>query len=488
MKNHCFRALSLALSLALTLPLLSACRPATPDPAGSPGPQAPVSITVWTYYNGDQLDAFDHLVDHFNATVGAQKGITVSTENYGSVSDLEQSVLDAAAGRVGAGQVPNIFAAYADTAYAIDRQGLLADLRPYFTDGELSLYVDSYISEGRFTSNSLKIFPIAKSTELFLLDRTDWEPFAAATGAGYEDFSTLEGLTATAQAYYEWTDALTPDVPNDGKAFYGRDSMANYMLVGAMQLGVELFQVEDGAVTLNFDKPTVRKLWDNYYIPFIKGYFAASGRFRSDDLKTGNILAYTGSSSGATFFPREVVDSDTERHPVELAVFPCPQFRDARPYAVQQGAGMVVTNGDEAQVAASVEFLKWFTKNEQNIQFSVGSGYMPVRKSGNDMDVIRAAVPAGMTATMEQLLTAAIQTVQSNTLYTPRAFPGGRDARDILEYAMSNQAADDRALVKEALAEGATLAQATAPFTTDEHFDDWYDRTLSRLEAAVRQS
>ena len=40
---------------------------------------------------------------------------------------------------------------------------------------------------------------------------------------------------------------------------------------------------EDGSMTLNFDHDAVRTLWDNYYVPFIKGYFSASGRFRSDE-------------------------------------------------------------------------------------------------------------------------------------------------------------------------------------------------------------
>ena len=46
---------------------------------------------------------------------------------------------------------------------------------------------------------------------------------------------------------------------------------------------------------------------------------------------------------------------------------------------------MVVTAGDEAKVRASVEFLKWFTLPENNISFSVGSGYMPVTKAANNM-------------------------------------------------------------------------------------------------------
>ncbi len=49
-----------------------------------------------------------------------------------------------------------------------------------------------------------------------------------------------------AKVYYEWTDAATPDAAGDGKAFYGRDAMANYFIIGMRQMGVEIFQVETG--------------------------------------------------------------------------------------------------------------------------------------------------------------------------------------------------------------------------------------------------
>ena len=58
------------------------------------------------------------------------------------------------------------------------------DLAPYFTDEERAAYVDSYLTEGDFDdSGSIKIFPVAKSTELLFLNDTDWKLFAAATGA-----------------------------------------------------------------------------------------------------------------------------------------------------------------------------------------------------------------------------------------------------------------------------------------------------------------
>ena len=73
------------------------------------------------------------------------------------------------------------------------------------------------------------------------------------------DLETFEGITATARAYYAWTDSPT-DAPDDGKAFLGRDAMANYCIIGSRQLGAEVF----GDGTLVPDKDVFRRLWDNY--------------------------------------------------------------------------------------------------------------------------------------------------------------------------------------------------------------------------------
>ena len=95
-----------------------------------------------------------------------------------------------------------------------------------------------------------------------MINKADWEPFAEATGASLEDLKTVEGITAVSQAYYEWTDSQTPDVPGDGRAFYGRDALANYFIIGMQQLGVEIFHVENGQLTLNVPKEELRRLWE----------------------------------------------------------------------------------------------------------------------------------------------------------------------------------------------------------------------------------
>ena len=149
---------------------------------------SPVELTVWTYYNGDQLETFNRLVEEFNDTVGRERNIEVIASGQGSVNDLETNVMNAAEGKVGAEAMPNIFSAYADTAYAIDRMGLVVDLAPYLDEKEREKYIEAYLEEGDFDGDgSIKIFPTAKCTELMFLNDTDWQKFAQAAGADYSD-------------------------------------------------------------------------------------------------------------------------------------------------------------------------------------------------------------------------------------------------------------------------------------------------------------
>lgn len=453
-------------------------------------PKNPVSLTVWHYYNGSQQAAFDALTEEFNDTVGREKGIYVQGYSQGSVSDLETAVRDAIAGKVGAEEMPDIFSSYADTAYEVEQAGALANLSDYLDEKELERYVDSYIEEGRIASDgSLRIFPTAKSTEIMMLNKTDWEPFAAATGASLDDLKTIEGVAATARSYYEWTDSLTPDVPEDGMAFYGRDAVANYFIIGMQQLGVELFRVENGELTLNVPKEELRRLWENYYVPMVKGYFGAYGSFRSDDVKTGDLLAYTGSTSSAMYFPDQV-ELEEGSHAIDYVVMTAPVFQDGKNYAVQQGAGMVVSKSDEAHEYAAVEFLKWFTQAENNLQFGCVSGYLPVLKEANSKEMLdQVSSERGLTVAPKtyDCLTAMFSEMEGTTLYTNKSFENGSAARKVLEYHLSDQAQEDRAKVVEALRQGKSLEEASAAYVTDEAFEKWYASFCEALEAAVNK-
>lgn len=444
----------------------------------------PTTIRVWHYYNGAQQDEFNRLVEEFNKTEGKEKGIVVEATSQGTISDLETNVLDSINGKAGAEEIPNIFAAYGDTAYEVDKKGYAVDLSQYFTDKELEKYVDGYIEEGRFSGeDTLKIFPVAKSVELLMLNKTDWDKFAAATGADTEDLRTVEGVTETARKYYEWTDSQTTE-ENDGKAFFGRDAFANYMICGYRQLAADIFSKEGDKVTLHFEADVVRKLWDNYYIPYIRGYFASSGKFRSDDIKVGNILASVSSASGVTYFPTEVTLNDEESYPIELEILENPKFEGGEDYQIQQGAGMLVLKSNEKEELASAEFLKWFTEDEQNIAFSTASGYLPVKKSANDIEKVEKVTEVD--ASVKDVLTTSFQMINENTMYTSAPFENGTSARGILENSMCDLAEQDRQTVQENLKQGMTLDEAASQFETDEYFEKWYEDTKSQLQILIK--
>lgn len=451
-------------------------------------PDKPVSLTIWHYYNGAQQAMFDDLVEEFNATAGKQKGIYVEGYSQGSVTDLEKAVSSALNDDVGADNLPDIFSSYADTAYAAQKQGKIADLTQYFSKDELSCYVDSYIEEGFFNNDgALYLMPVAKSTEIMMINKTDWEPFANATGTTTSELATTEGVTRVAQRYYEWTDSLTPDIPDDGRAFYGRDSMSNYFVIGMRQMGKEIFEAKDGSVTLNIDKELIRRLWDNYYVPYVNGYIAAYGKFRSDDVKTGDLLAYTGSTSSAVYFPDKVING-SESYNIDYIVLNAPVMEGGQNYKVQQGAGMAVTKSDKEHEYASCEFIRWFTQKEQNLRFVCDSAYMPVLKDANNiqaLDKIVADNNIDINRKAYDCLNTVLSDFNNTEFYTSKSFDNGYSARKILDYNLSDRAAKDKAAIDAAVEAGASRKETVAKYTTDEQFEDWYMSFRSALEQAA---
>lgn len=435
----------------------------------------PQTITIWHYYNGAQAIAFDRLVDEFNTTVGKEKGIRVEAESKNSVNELYQALDDSVSQKAGAEELPDIFQAYLDNAVMLDEKGILADLGKYVTEEEQAEYVDSYVQEGYFgQGGGWKLFPVAKSTEIMILNKTDWDKFTAdVSGVTAEDLSTIEGLAAVAEKYYNWS---------GGASFFGRDAFANYMFVGSAQLGQEIYTVEDGKAALHFDKDVARKLWDNYYVPYVKGYFKHVGRYRSDDIKLGEIIAQICSTSSASFFPKEVT-RDGETYAIDYLVLPVPKFAGGGSYIVQQGASMAVTKSTERREYASVVFLRWLTEADRNMDFALQSGYLPVRKEANSSVRLQEYQEAsghfeeGLEA---DILRCSFEELEKNAPYTTAGFEGASELRTLLSGSMIDLAMADReSLLNAPLEEAESLL---AQYMSDEYFDQWYNLVRSQME------
>lgn len=435
------------------------------------------SITIWHYYSGSQKAAFDRMVERFNETEGIKKGITVNVVAMDSISNLSEQINASADKKEGAKALPDLFSAYVDMAETIDAKGLLVDMDQYFSKEELSGYVDAYIEEGRFDSaKSLKLFPIAKATEVMMVNKTKWDEFAAACNIDISKLSTWEGLAETAELYYDWS---------GGKAMFGRDVMANYVLLGSLELGNDIFQVKDGTLDFQMDKDVMRKLWDNYYVPYISGYYRKEGRYASDDLKIGDIIAYVGSTSSAAYFPDEVYyDAEDTGTQIECMVLPVPDFEGKESYVIQQGAGMAMIHSDEKKEKASAEFLKWFTESEKNVSFAVESSYLPVTKESCHAGYIRNIVEKENIKVSDKVLdtlTISIEKMNQSTTYTLPSFVNSYDAREVLDTILKDKAKNDRAAVLELTAQGMTEEDAVAQYDTEDSYQAWYQDTVDQI-------
>ena len=178
------------------------------------------------------------------------------------------------------------------------------------------------------------------------------------------------------------------------------------------------------------------------------------------------------------------VDEATSYHS-QLGALPNPSVEHAKPCSQQQGAGFVVTKSDEKKETACVEFLKWFTAKEQNTDFSVSAGYVPVTKDALTLENLQAAAESidGASGNYLVNLPATLDTIEAGVYANP-PFKGGVEARAVLDRALSDRAVADRAAVVEAMAAGASSEEAVAPYLDDAGFDAW----LADLETQLREA
>ena len=461
------KQISLLLILILMASLLSSCGS---KEAQSPlDPENPVTITIWHYYNGHIKDKFDALVNEFNETVGMEKGIAVDALSLGDVGQLADAVFASANQDMGTDPLPDIFAAYPDNAIRIHQIVGLVSLENYFSEEELNRYRPEFLEEGRFgTGEEPYIMPIAKSFEALFVNENAWRSFADSRGYTDQDIQTWEGLLEVSEAYYQET----------GKSFFSLDANANYMLLASMQLGEELYSYqEDGSAVLDLKEKTAEQIWNHYYIPYLKGYFTKSGRFSSDDAKTGKVLAYTGSTAGSAYFPTEVTLSESQVVQADPLVLPYPYFQDGNPFVIQQGAGMCIINSDPAHEYGAAEFLRWFTQPEQNIQFAVSTGYFPVMKEALEAGLLLEALEETdlSNPAIGKAIKTSVDMLENYSLYNNKPFSGSYEMRNLLENHLSEKVRKDLEKLQQEVGEGGNREDVISRMSSRDEFIKWFE-------------
>ena len=443
----------------------------------------PITLTLWHYYSCSQTQAFDELVDEFNETQGKKQGISVDAVAKGSISNISADLKSSLEKKVNAPELPNIFAAYGDTAEDMEKAEKLVSINAYMSDEEMAEYVDDYMKDGILHNHDdVNIFPIAKATEVMVINKNKWDEFAKKEDVKLSDLDTWEGLAHVSEKYYTYS---------GGKAFFARDALMNYLNAGSEQLGTPLFTITGYSGSFTVSKETMRKLWNQYYVPFVKGYYTKNGRFASDDMKTEDVIACVASSAGATFFPKEIISDDGTGYAVKYIVRQVPNFEEKKSYAITQGAGMAVSKSDETHEYASIQFLKWFTEKERNTLFSAESSYLPVKKEANSFESwnsITEAEKVTANQLVRDIVKTSMETVSKSTLTSQKSFNKSFEIRNYLETALNEKCAGDALKIQKAIKRGDSREKAWKQYLSDENFNTWFEQITKDINEKMKDS
>lgn len=477
----------------LTLCLLAgACSPAGDTEkkgalTGNLDPKNPVTVSLWHYYIGQNQQMLEASVSAFNQTVGIENGVVVEPIALGSIAELEENITNSAMGVINAMPMPQIFSSYPDKALEIEALDMVVNLNDYFTQAEKDLFVSDFLQDGLFDETRLLLVPIVKSTELLYVNETNWRAFADASGTADTSLGTWESLYDAARAYKAWS--ADPDVPWSGQALMGFDSVANYIIIGCKQQGVNVIDADAGdAGQAVLNQAALRKVFDIYYKGMSLGYFDAISKFRSDDIKAGNLVSYVGSSSSAAYFPTWI-EQDNAQMPIDFLPLTYPVFEGGEPYAIQQGAGMCVAKSTPAQQEGAVLFLKWFTSPEVNINFAMTTGYLPVQSAAYDSEAFREVLTGLRGGDQAEQNVAGVydislsQIIDSNT-YAAKPFAGSYDVRSILQSTLIDAGLAGKEAAAPLKAEGKTEEEILAALDVDAQFQQWLATIQERLTQA----
>lgn len=435
-------------------------------------PNNPQTITIWHYYSDASKILFENMISKFNETVGVEKGVYVDPISKGSIKDLEAAVTDSSKGVINSDPLPNIFSSYIDKAVEIDEADQLVNLDEYLSEDQKSKFVESFLKAGYGNDKFLAI-PIVKSTEVLYLNKNAWDAYKKVSNFTDEDLKTWEGIFEVAKSYHEYMTSSSEGNKQGPNAFSGLDALSNFIAVGMKQQGVDV--VDDAGKKAVLDKAAMRKVFDIYFEAMIKNYFYESGKFRTDNIKSRDIISYIGSTSGASYFPTWV-DNNGNQEDMELQVLPYPNYKDKTAYFIQQGAGMSVTKASPKEIEASILFLDWFTEAEQNMEFAVSTGYLPTNKDAYKNGSLEKALDKMEQKDKKDKNIAAVYRVAMSQLldsdskaYAGKPFVGSYEIRLALSDALSTVVNDN-------------MNNNGAAVDSDKAFEEWIDNVKITLD------
>ena len=368
---------------------------ATPNftvPEGGFNPDEEVNITFAHTMGANLQEVLNLYIEEFNKIY---PNIHITHSPYGGWGDINGQINKEIAG----GNQPNIAYCYPDhvamyniaksvvtldnliaSDFEIESTGEILGL----TDEQIADFVETYYNEGKMYGDGLMYtLPLNKSTEVLYYDKTFFDKHGLTVP------TTWEEMWDTCEKILE----IEPDCYP-----LGYDSESNWFITLCQQMGSDYTSTANGGSYL-FDNDTNQNMLKELREYYQKGYFTTQELFGS---YTSNLFVEQqdtrsymciGSSGGASY---QMSNKDTSdgSFAFEVGVADIPQYDASNKATISQGPSLCILKGKgttDQQIMASWLFVKFLCTNvEFQAEFSMKSGYMPVKKSVTEHEAYAA--------------------------------------------------------------------------------------------------
>lgn len=202
---------------------------------------------------------------------------------------------------------------------------------------------------------------------MLFVSGTQFDRFAADTSCTYEDLATWEGFFDTAAKYYDWS---------GGKAFCALDYLIRAVELNAMEQGGENFYTSEG--WYDFDNAALKSSYMALAESYAQGHILVSDLYANTQMMTGEVAAGLGSTASILYYNDTVTYPDNTSEPMDLRILPMPKAAGKDLMITQAGVGLCAYKTTDQKAEAAKVFARWLTEPARNLEFCVGSGYMPV--------------------------------------------------------------------------------------------------------------
>ncbi|PAD34042.1 ABC transporter substrate-binding protein [Terribacillus saccharophilus] len=350
------------LSLFLVL-FLAACNNSSGANANGSDADGPAEVEFWHAMSGPHEEAIKKFADDFNST---HDDITIKPVNQGSYEDLQQKIMAAAK----AGNLPdmaqattNVIPEYIDNKFITSLNDFIEDPEVGLSEDELNDYIEVFRDSSTWDDTYYSL-PFSKSTRVLFYNQTLLEE------NGLEAPKTWDELQEVAKT-----------VTKDGVVGMGFENSYEAEFQGILkQMGGTYMDEATG-------EPEFASKEGQEAMGMISGMIdegiartAGEDEYMSNPFGRGDVAMYIGSSAGIPHVGGAMEDG------IEWSTAPIPTL-DGEAATTFAGNDIVIFNqSEEAEQKAAWEFMKYLTSPEVTSEWSMLSGYLPIRQSALDTE------------------------------------------------------------------------------------------------------